>query len=79
MGRTAIGAWPGWLGRGLLLVWGGGLGVTLKLPGVAIFVRGAVVRDPVVLEVRCIEKSSSAGIGGLPYERVDIAEQKCLH
>ena len=54
MGRTVIGAWPGWLGRGLQLVLCGKPGVMLKLLGVAILVRGAVVRRPVVLEVRCL-------------------------
>ena len=55
MGRTVIGAWPGWLGRGLQLVLCGRPGVMLKLLGVAILVRGAVVRGPVVLEVLCLE------------------------
>ena len=54
---AGIWAWPGWLGRGLLLVLCGGLGVTLKLPGVAILVRGAVVRDPVALEVHLPQAS----------------------
>ena len=35
----------------------------LKLLGVAILVRGAVVRGPVVLEVRCLEQ-------GLPMREV---------
>ena len=47
---------PGCDCRGLLLVLCGRPGVMLKLLGVAILVRGAVVRGPVVLEVRCLEQ-----------------------
>ena len=75
----AIGVWPGWLGRRWLLVLCGRLGVMLRLPGGAILVRRAVVRDPVVLEVRYRKISSSPGIENFPCEPVDIAGQKCLH
>ena len=66
MGRTVI-------GRGLQLVLCGRPGVMLKLLGVAILVRGANVRNPVVLEVRCLEPGlprrgvRSRGVGVGPY------------